>query len=694
MNIFTVKTANLKYLFSPLIFLMFLPIASGSDDGVIAWWSFDKIQNRNVIEHFSGINDTIEGNFKLVGGVNGRAIKLDGFTSVVRHPEKPASALKGSFSAEAWIALASYPWNWCPIITQMKDDVEGYSLEIGPRGEFALKIFIAGNPVVCVSEKAILPLRKWAHIASVYEEGFGIKIFLNGSQIGEYLIKGKPVFSKNSELRIGMNYHAVKPSNQIGDNGTLPYWFSIDGILDEIKIFDRALTNDQVSESFSSVRSIAEPALELRRMPSGDESQKRFGAYYTQLKYYDEWDALWPVASDPDIVVTFDKSPVRVVFWRGTRFSPAWVTDNKLWMCDQSVEAWNDGEGCFEHMEDPQCRYSHVRIIEDSPARKVIHWRYAPVSAHNNLWRVDVKTKWGVWVDEYYYIYPDASAIRKVTWKSGTLGYPRQFQESLPLTHPGQLQGDVIEPDYVEIANMQGEKQTFSYIPDPPEKKNKIIPVSPNIQKHNLKSLYDPFIIFEPGDKMDYLKDLDIKALSSPGSCNHWPVGMAFSDGRRSQAADNPSHFLGFPISDPVIHSDQNSRDFWYAIYGMTTLPLDELIEIGKSWVSAPPLTISRNSDFEGGSYDMSQKAYVLRRKQPESNSLKMKIHSASDSSLYNPAFVIEGWGEKDITLKINGKEMEQGKDFRSGHVFRMGSTNLILWLDIKTNKEVEVEIL
>ena len=655
---------------------MLLRAASGSDDGVTARWSFDKIQDRNVIEHISGVNDTIEGNYTLVDGVNGSAIKFDGFTSVVRHREKPAFTSEGSFSAEAWIALASYPWNWCPVVTQMKEGVAGYSLEIGPRGEFALKMFIAGNPVICVSEKAILQLRKWAHIVSVYEEGVGIKIFLNGSQIGEYLIKGKPLYSQNSELRIGMNYQAVKPSNQIGDNGTLPYWFSIDGIIDEIKLYDHPLSNDQVSNSFSSVKPMADPALPIRRMPSGTESQKRFGAYYTRLKYYDEWDALWPVASDPDVVVTFDKSPVRVVFWRGTRFLPAWVTDNNLWMCDQSVEAWNDTEGCFEHMEDPQCRYSHVRIIEDSPARKVIHWRYAPVSAHNNLWRVDEKTKWGVWVDEYYYIYPDASAIRNVSWKTGTLGYPRQFQESIPLTHPGQLQGDVIEPDYVEIANMKGERQTFSYIPDPPKKTTKTIPVSPNIQKHNLKSVYDPFIIFEPGNEMDYLRDLDITALSSPGSCNHWPVGMAFSDGRRSQAADNASSFLGFPISDPVIHENQNSRDSWYAIYGMTNLPVDELIVIAKSWAAAPPLTLSDNSGFEGGSYDRSQKAYVLKRKQPETRRLKMKIKASSDSPLYNPAFVIKGWGERDITLKINGEQMQQGKDFQSRSSLQYGEHN------------------
>ena len=40
-----------------------------------------------------------------------------------------------------------------------------------------------------------------------------------------------------------------------------------------------------------------------------------------KLPCYPEWDALSSVAADPDIVVQFDGTPVRVVFWRGMRYS-------------------------------------------------------------------------------------------------------------------------------------------------------------------------------------------------------------------------------------------------------------------------------------------------------------------------------------------------------------------------------------
>ena len=202
----------------------------------------------------------------------------------------------------------------------------------------------------------------------------------------------------------------------------------------------------------------------------GPAGPGRFGAYYTKLNYYWEWDDLFRVAEQPDVVVQFDGSPIRVVFWRGTRFSPVWVTENNLWMADQSVETWDGKEGCFEHMQDPKCLYSHVRVIENTPARVVVHWRYAPVSAYNHLWNADPRTGWALWVDEYYYFYPDRTGIRQVSWQTGSLGRPSQFQESIVFAHPGQVQGDVINEDYVTVANLKGEKVVFSYVKDPPKR--------------------------------------------------------------------------------------------------------------------------------------------------------------------------------------------------------------------------------
>jgi len=656
------------------------------------WWSFDEVSENKTIEVINSSSDSIEGNYKVLPGIKNNALLLDGFTTVIDH-NPIGFAINGSFSVEAWVAPAAYPWNWCPVITQMNLENGGYSFEIGPRGEIGLKLIAGGNIHSCISEAFMVPLRKWTHISAIYTREKGIDLYVNGEAAGSYHFTATPDFVPNEKIRIGMNYEAVKPSNQIGDTGNLPYWFSLDGILDELKIYNYPLKPDSFRRTFLNAKPLAEPELQNRVMPSGPDTQAPFGAYYTKLKYYDEWDALWPVDSDPDIVVRFNDSNVKLVFWRGTRYSPGWVSETGLWMCDQSVEAWNGEEGCFEHMQDRHCKYSHVRIIENTDARVVVHWRYAPVSAYNNLWRKDEKTGWAVWVDEYYYIYPDQTAIRKVSWKTGSLLYPRQFQETLPLTHPGQVRGDVMEADYLKIANLDGEQQSFYYMDNPPKENTKKIPESPNIQQHNFTSENDPFIIFEPGNYMHYINDRDINLLDKPGSCNHWPVCQAYCDGRRTQAADRPTHFLGFPISDPVIHKNEKNRSWYNSLYGMNDKEFEELFPLARSWANAPEISEISDSYASYG-YDMSEKAYIIKNKViTKKGDLKLTINAQIDSPLNNPAIVISGWGEMNSEIYINGKKASATNDFKTGYIKELDSDRLIVYLHMKSIKPITIEI-
>lgn len=401
---------------------------------------------------------------------------------------------------------------------------------------------------------------------------------------------------------------------------------------------------------------------------------------------------MWPVGEDTDIVVTFANSPVKVVFWRGTRYSPAWISETGLWMADQSVEAWDGKEGCYEHMEDPKCLYSHVRIIENTPARVVVHWRYAPVSSYNHLWQVNEKTGWGVWVDEYYYIYPDATGIRKASWNTDALGFPRQFQESLPLTDPGRKQGEILEKDWVTVANLKGETQTFSFVADPPAKNTKPIPENPNIQRHNFTSKFDPFIIFEPGNKMNYLNDRNIKSLQSYGSCNHWPVGEPNCDGRVAQTGDRPTHFLGFPISDPVIREGGNNRSHWAGLYGMTDKPIAELVRWGRAWIRpAAVRAVNGGAKFTG--FATPEKAFVFEEAPGKGGSLSWEWEASAESPLIRPVVILNNGAAAIREIVLNGKKLEEGRDYELGEVKKLEGSRTVIWLNFESQKKTIVEL-
>lgn len=665
-----------------------------------SWWSFDKVSNNVTVDHVSQIKDEIHGNFRIVDGVSGKAIFFDGYTTQIKRKSNLAPEIKDVFTIEAWIAVAAYPWNWAPIIDLSQGILYGFDFSVGPRGELRLGGAVNSRRHELIVPAGTIPLNKWVHVATRFDANGKLEIFKNGVLIGDKNVIKPPKLSgrnptnklqipKNADLLIGGIRKPSRPSSWVRFKGNRPSWYSFDGIIDEVKIYNSLLSNSEIIKMATAYSPNILP-IKSRQLPSGPSGPGNFGAYYTKLNYYPEWDALWRVGDHPDILVRFDTSPVRVVFWRGTQYSPAWVTDNNLWMADQSVEGYN-ADYTYEHMNDKNNHYSNIRIIEQTDARVVVHWRYALINVDNEFYNLDEKLGEGAWVDEYYYFFPDAMGIRKITWKSGTLGSPIQFQESIPFTQPGQLQGDVINPKYVTVGNIDGETHTFSYVENPKPNK-KVLPKNLTIQMHNFKSQYKPFIIFEPGNHMYYLKDMDIRSLSRPGSVNHWPVGKVFSDGRITEAPDRTASFLGFPISKPKINNGPNDRDYIASLYGMTNITFSDLLDVARSWTKAPLMKIIRG-DFENLGYDRSERAYKLKSLSAKEASLSIRFEASSSKPVNNLSIIILNWKHSDITIMIDGRKKNAGTSFRYGQRKTLTGSDMIIWLDVKSKKTFDLTV-
>lgn len=673
---------------------------SKQDRDPVAWWPFDEVGEQGSQDRVSQTNDRLEGYHRLVDGVAGKALVFDGYTSVLRRASAKAPLLTDAFTIESWVALGAYPWNVVPFVDHGDDEMRGLIFGIGPRGELSLRVAADGRWLEATSADFALPLRKWSHLAARYDAASGLALFIDGRLVaqrapsdatalgGRNLRRGRVIPPRGLDLLIGGVRAPLRPTPW-HRKGTLPSWYSLDGVLDELRIYDVARSDAELARAAAAVTP-GPPPLPPRVFPSGPKGPGRFGAYFAKLSYYPEWDALWRVGPDPDVLVRFDSSPVRVVFWRGTQYSPAWVTDNGLWMADQSVEGY-DRDYTYEHMNDKQNRYSHVRVVEQGDARVVVHWRYALVNVKNEIWNTEERLGNGAWVDEYYYFYPEAMGVRKVTWKRDTLGSPIQYQESLPLAQPGQLQGDVIHPDYVTVGNLAGETQVFSYVEDP-KPDSKPVPGELAIQMHNLKSRYKPFIVFEPGNSMKYLRDMSLANLSRPGSGNHWPVGQILSDGRTALAADHATHSLGFPISEPPQNRGSDGRDYRCSLYGMTDRPFAELVELARSWSRAPELRVVAGA-FRSLGYDRSERAYRLARSAAASGPLELALAASPASPIRNLAFVIEGWGETGASLAFDGQAVPRGARFRFGHRRTLESTDIVVWLEARRESPARIRL-
>ncbi|MBN1387579.1 MAG: LamG domain-containing protein [Bacteroidales bacterium] len=681
---------NKRILFTTILALMIINVKAVHhyDIGVqqqkpqlIARWKFDNPSSKVISDEKVDRGYSISGNYKVVQGVSGNSLKMDGFTTQVRSNNYNTEDLEHAFSVEAWIALATYPWNWCPVISQNDKERSGFYFGIGPQGEVGLFVSVNGEWNRCISKERI-DLKKWTHIAATFNSNKGLDIYVNGKLSGTMELKGKMDISNDIDVLMGRNRDKVTPSHPVRTYGTLPSWFSIDGICDEVKLYRGVVAKQLISEEVSKGSSAEVPDIPERIMPSGPDAPGKFGAYYTKLEYYEEWDALWRVSDHTDIVVRFDNSPIKVVFWRGTRYSPVWVMENGQWMADQSAEYFNTIEGCFEHMIDPHCLYSHVRIIENTDARVVVHWRYIPVSVRKNFSQVDEITGWQDCVDEYFTFYPDGIGVRKVIEHS--TGNPLHPSESIVLCQPGTTPEDNIHLDAMILVNMQGEHYTYSWANGAPEFKKGENPPDPVIQIVNLKSENKPFTIFEPENTMAVFGIEQREDVSHFPWWNHWPVAQNPSDGRYCQAPDRASHF-SLAWGSPPHHKGENNT-YWFAwLYGASTQSAKELAELARSWNKAPVI-ITPGKGIRNSGYDKTQRAYILaweNKEEPEK--IEISIKASGESPMVGACIILKNISSDIARIRNGNRNLKPGTDYHVGRINTLESSKLILWIENKS---------
>ena len=76
-----------------------------------------------------------------------------------------------------------------------------------------------------------------------------------------------------------------------------------------------------------------------------------------------------------------------------------------------------------------------------------------------------------------------------------------------------------------------------------------------------------------------------------------------------------------------------------------------------------------------------------------EIGELNFRLLANADSPVVNPAFVVKNWGDHQVSLKVNGKEIEVGKAFRVGLLRKVNRYDLVVWLKLESISDVEVSM-
>jgi len=660
-------------------------------------WHFDEADGDGAAEQMRHADGVVSGVYLRVPGVSGGALRLDGETSGVSVKAGTVPDLGAAFTVEAWIAIDAYPWNWAPIVDQRDEEEAGLFFGVDSFGHLGLQAAIGGAwQQLATGEQ--LPLKRWVHVAGSFSPASGMTLFVDGKQVAHSSTVGKLAAAGAQDLLIGRIRYPMVPAQWL--HPKFPVWYSFDGILDEVSIFDKALSPEQMEAEFRRISAPKGDALPYPTLPSGPAGAGPFGATYATLEYDPLWDAPRRVGRDSDVVVRFDDSPVRLVAWQGTNYIPAWVTENGKWYTDEFVETWSlpncpGGEDC-EPMSDKQNRYAHVRILENTAARTVIHVRYGLCEVENYACaNPDPLTGWTDLADDYYTVYPDEVAARKtVAWSSALKRIP-EFQETIIINQPGTRPEDNIETDALTLLNMKGEAHTYSWVHPPSALAE---PGGANIQVVNLKSAWRPFQIVMP-DRAMLSTYTGERSRSMFEWWNHWPVAQVKSSGISAVAPDRASHSsLSHIEGQPYGRTADSVTKVM--LDGLSNQPAGSLVALARSWASAPAMKVA-GSGFEGGfeggfenkGYDPGQRAFVLKKASEGAESLRLTLDASEGSPLVNPAFVVENWGEAAPVVTLNGKLVEWGKDARFGLVGTLGGSTLVVWLRVEAVAEATIEI-
>lgn len=705
------------------------PIVAMDDARRALYWSFDEGQDEHeddVLEFITNTNCRIEGqstNFQK--GISGTALAFDGYYTSVSLPGNETPDLGDSFAMTAWIAPDAYPYNQAPVIHQSKKwGDKGFYFGLDPYGYVIFRL--NGEEV---KSKQKIPFGEWSFV-SVSFHNSNLELGVNGKVVSARKFNGSTKLP-NVPLQLGRNNELDRASDFVRENEqNIDYYVGFQGLIDEVQVLKAPVTATELSSMFNAQKpDDLTSSLALSVLPGKSETGT-FGAYYTDLKLNALWNNIWREVQGTDIAVEFDEVKGAVKFWRGTNYASNWISENNIWMADQSTETWGP-HGCSEHMADKQNRQSYARIIENTPARVIVHWKYPCVDVgyiNNND-----ETNWS---DEYYYIYPDGTALRKVnfngrglpveeveeeweeeleegeveilsefelatqawgdkmevfrekyyrpeknTWTEENIGENGPgFQDIQILTAPGKTALDMVDLNAMNVANIDGDVQKLQW--ELPNKTPFVQIYDASIELVNTKSEYKTFAIFQGGYITPWGMAENSAYTEDPfaGPWNHWPVNLLPSDGRYIVSHDRVSHFaLGandfVPAQGAIV------------LHGMTNQDISTLIPLARSW-KLPP-SISDVSGAKSVKYDKEQKAFLIEKNDSQ---VAFTIDASDAQPVVNPAFVISNWKGKEQLL-INGNVVSADQYKVGLERDANGNPRLVLWMKYEASAPITVEI-
>lgn len=208
--------------------------------GMVAYWTFDAASGDTVYDVFGGNNGKTFGPYRAEDGKVGSAMDFAGH-DYIEIKDRPALRLDKAFTVEAWIKYRSidYSNSGSRIFSKW---FAGYQFMIGGHdnhnSNLAAYIYRTGKEP-WIRGNQPLTAGEWHHIAITYD-GSAAVFYINGHMDKEIGTSGNIVTSEATAY-IGWDPEAVTG-----------YHSPIDGLLDELAVYGRALEPAEIAAHYDS----------------------------------------------------------------------------------------------------------------------------------------------------------------------------------------------------------------------------------------------------------------------------------------------------------------------------------------------------------------------------------------------------------------------------------------------------------
>lgn len=199
-------------------------------DGLVSYWDMnqDAISGETVEDVWGDNDGLLVGQPAIVEGKYGDAVELDGAGQYVEIADHESLQLWEAHTLEAWIFQRESRSS--RIIDKITaGTADGPHLDTHPGTTLRS---CAGN---CVSATTAYSLEEWHHVVNTFDKG-EVKLYLDGSVEGEGQV-GSPLSGNAVSFKIGAD-----------SNGANLFV----GIVDEVRVYNRALSEDEVSQNMQA----------------------------------------------------------------------------------------------------------------------------------------------------------------------------------------------------------------------------------------------------------------------------------------------------------------------------------------------------------------------------------------------------------------------------------------------------------